>query len=265
MHYSTPHPRTNGILDGPLDNARAAMPMFLPSGAILTMNCYCSSAKYAVGMKPGLMKIIFPDYGNLIQSILRLITTQMTDPLSGQSSAISGTFAMTDPGAWSDSIFSAKVDRCNLLRAARRCPSRTPFLCAHGATGFVSAHKPNRPAFAARSNSANPYAVGAYRLYHHANPSPTIMLDTSPPSGRRTLTTSRAYLSGPMLYAVTPGTASNSPNRLRAALNAICPFSGASMPHNRNITTFPCMSFVMMVSPSQTRSMERERFFICFA
>lgn len=252
--YSKRPHRTNGIPDGHLDNARSVNLICSPSGAVQMMRSYCFSVKIANGTERTTRPLMESAYTPLMSPWQRWTTTHPTGHYCETSKGTSEGLRESNPAARKRTHFAAMVSLEFLFRAMAAPCFLTPFRHAQGVTGDSSAHIPRRATCAARSNFAKCNARGTYRLYHQAQPAEIISSVTSRPSGSRSRTTHRPYLSQSISRAATPGRATISVKNILDARKPICPCSGASMPHNRKMICSPVSLTQMMVSPSQKRS-----------
>lgn len=262
-HSKTQYPSMTATQVGPSATALAVALIFLQPAEIQMMPLYCCFVKPVNGTTRVLILWTWYDSENSIYPMPKLTITPPTGPYSVLSRGISAGSVATTAAAFKATSFSAIVTRWLRRREGRALYARTPLRHAQGVIGLSSAHKPIPRALAARSNSARVNALGANRLYHHANPALIISSVTSRPSANRILATCRAYLSCSMRYATGAVPASNDPRNTRDVRNANCPFSGASSPHNRKVNFRPTASTNMMVSPSHILSINHTEFSPC--
>jgi hypothetical protein len=129
---------------------------------------------------------------------------------------------------------------------------RRPLLKAHGITSPGNCHTPRLFSFASFCNRISRNSRGQNCLYQKASPSDIRTSSTGKPSPVTTLHTCRPYLSLSTNRNFTPGAFSNCVSRSFAALNPICPCSGASRPHTRTRIRSPRAPLKSIVSPSYT-------------
>jgi hypothetical protein len=252
--YSGRRHRMNGIPAGPSANVRNVSRTYSPSAAVVMMRLFCFSVRLANGTEQTTRPLMENAYTRLMSPWQMWTTTHPTGHYCETSRDTSEGLRESNPAACNRRHFAAMVSREFLFRAMAAPCFLTPLRHAQGVTGDSSAHIPRCAACAARSNFAKWNACGTYRLYHHAKPAEIISSVTSRPSGRRSRTTQRPYLSQSISRAATPWHATMSDKNIFDARKPNCPCSGASMPHNRKMICSPDSFLQMMVSPSQKRS-----------
>lgn len=129
-----------------------------------------------------------------------------------------------------------------------------PWRQFQGGIGLFSRHSPNLSALAAISAFRKSFAKRQNPLYHHAAPSRTILKFMSSPPLHVISPNVLPYFSGPLPFTSIACAPISSRNRFRLSLKCNCPCSGASIPHNRIISTSPASDRNFMVSPSYTLS-----------
>lgn len=133
-----------------------------------------------------------------------------------------------------------------------------PWRQFQGAIGLFSRHSPNLSALAALSAFRKSFAKRQNPLYHHAAPSRTILKFILSPPSPSICPKVLPYFSGPMPVTRISCLVTNPPSLFRLSLKYNCPCSGASIPHNRIISTSPPSDRNLMVSPSYTNSTFQE-------
>ncbi len=144
------------------------------------------------------------------------------------------------------------------LISSLRSPFFFPCRQFHGAIGLFSFHSPFFSFLASISASLNSFAYLQNPLYHHALPSRTIHKLISSPPFPTSIPSVLPYFSGPIPLISMPSFFILSLSRWRLSLKYNWPCSGASIPHNRIISTSPPSDRNLMVSPSYTHSTFQE-------